>query len=154
MAVHCLESGSIGLYIPQDFPRPWRCPSGISRDISWLSWMYIVHCTMYIQDNPIHPSSRQCTDTIFSQVILIILKALRKHFSANVQKDYLLSRVTLDVWAGCTLDGLHPFLLNSQLIATLKSQWWALLACKTFWKIHSECDVQYKCEKSFISRGN
>ena len=45
---------------PRDFPRPSRCPSGFAlgtslgpREISWSSGMY----------NPIHPSSRQCTDT-------------------------------------------------------------------------------------------
>ena len=81
MDVHCLESGCIGKYIPlgpRDFPRAWILhPSALEislglrpREISRASGCKI-HALgkslgprgMYF---PIHPSSRQCTDTIYA----------------------------------------------------------------------------------------
>ena len=81
MDVHCLESGCIGKYIPlgpRDFPRAWILhPSALEislglrpREISRASGCKI-HALgkslgprgMYF---PIHPSSRQCTDTMSS----------------------------------------------------------------------------------------
>ena len=76
MSVHCLESGCIGKYThlgPQDFPRvgiffaplgPRDCPRAISR----ASWCKIPALGKSLGPRgvyfPIHPSSRQCTDTI------------------------------------------------------------------------------------------
>ena len=55
---------------PRDFPRPLRCSSGFAlgtslgpREISRSSGMY----------NSIHPSSRQCTDTLYNFVIIFLI---------------------------------------------------------------------------------
>ena len=79
MDVHCLESGCIGKYIPlgpRDFPRAWILhPSALEislglrpREISRASGCKILALGKSLGPRgmyfPIHPSSRQCTDTI------------------------------------------------------------------------------------------
>ena len=79
MDVHCLESGCIGKYIPlgpRDFPRAWILhPSALEislglrpREISRASGCKIPALGKSLGPRgmyfPIHPSSRQCTDTI------------------------------------------------------------------------------------------
>ena len=81
MDVHCLESGCIGKYIPlgpRDFPRAWILhPSALEislglrpREISRASGCKIPALGKSLGPRgmyfPIHPSSRQCTDTIWS----------------------------------------------------------------------------------------
>ena len=55
MAPHCLKSVFIGLHIPSDLK------------ISLGLWKksFSCHCTLY---NPLHPFSRQCTDTLSHHV--------------------------------------------------------------------------------------
>ena len=79
MDVHCLESGCIGKYIPlgpRDFPRAWILhPSALEislglrpREISRASGCKIPALGKSLGPRgmyfPIHPSSRQCTDTV------------------------------------------------------------------------------------------
>ena len=60
MSVHCLESGCIGKYThlgPRDFPRVGILhPSALGKSLG--------HRGVYF---PIHPSSRQCTDTVWTK---------------------------------------------------------------------------------------
>ena len=84
MDVHCLESGCIGKYIPlgpRDFPRAGILhPSALEislglrpREISRASGCKIPALGKSLGPRgmyfPIHPSSRQCTDTIFRELI-------------------------------------------------------------------------------------
>ena len=85
---------------PQDFPWPSRCPSGFAlgtslgpREISRSSGMY----------NPIHPSSRQCTDTLPDAQIM--------------NSTFDISRCTLPI-SHCLLHNIAYCIVSTMLDAT------------------------------------
>ena len=70
LAVHCLESVSIRLYIPSVLEISLGpCDVDDPRDISWASGNLLIFGAVQVY-NPIHPSSGQCSrDTTFFHTI-------------------------------------------------------------------------------------
>ena len=126
MDVHCLESGCIGKYIPlgpRDFPRAWILhPSALEislglrpREISRASGCKIPALGKSLGPRgmyfPIHPSSRQCTYTMFMLL-------------SPVESNQLLWRdsIRLDVFIMDMSVPISP-LDNLKLIWHLPSNW-------------------------------
>ena len=112
MSVHCLESGCIGKYThlgPRDFPRVGILhPSALEialglrpRAISRASGCKIPALGKSLGPRgvyfPIHPSSRQCTDTLsidwtFQQLILGEILPFGRHFCKNTEISQALGK--------------------------------------------------------------